>query len=875
MAKRNKSTELLPLTRGEDGFIHLTPIPGGEADLQKKLFTGIKMPKDSDKFLYDLVDTYGAKEVVNMMEVDIGDYVYQKGINHALNINVGRSIPWIDDGLKSGERRVLYTMWGMKLWGGRAVKVAVVVGRMIETVYPHGDQAPADIIYRLGRSTTTMIPYVEAIGNFGNMEDQRPASPRYASTSLSEYAMDCFFSEVGPREPLYDTKPNYDFSGVEPVYLISRYPNILMQWNQGIGKGASSWLGAFNSRDVFKAALTMLDNPGAHIDIYPDLPVPTPIINKKELKGCFDRKKFKVKMQAPYEIILDKKYDDNGKVVDKHTIVFTSLPITVTGSVIKRQIQKLKEIDEKSSKKQFAEVLDVNPIASPKTPGGIQLIVEYEKGYDPNVLAEKLYRRTSLSKTIGVQFDLVTDNRTVTYTPRQILHAWIHQRYEQKRRYYHQMALQAAKDRAMYEALCIVLVNRDATDKAINIIRNSNTDEEAVTKLCKEFGFTEFQANMVLQIRLKLLPKMNVKDTEEKRDKAIADYKHYRKLLTEEGAIKETIRSELEEGLQKYGRTRMAPLVNMEETNSDTDKQWKWLYYNKEHYICTASEHGIAGVMDHVDKTYQTLRFQNQDDLVLVDRKGYIKILTGYSFSVTDHPIDLSKFGLDQIVRILPAHPKQSNYDHVALITRNGYGKIMEYGECTKHNKGKLIVFQTGSSDELVDIIPMSYNDPDSGILLMACDDTLLYAKASDFPKLKRSSTGNFITKGNKSPNIQRMFYVDMSVSDFLFIYGESGYVKLLSTEYLVFKKKISSINMSGKIVTGVVGLSAESTKNKYALYDCNGCSTIKITLTGKSNNIAEFITSKGESQRLKISTSIGNPVKVFKKGRNEYYTII
>ena len=868
--KKHDPYDFLPVD--ENGFHRLVPKAGGRFDRFQKLFTGIKLPKDSDKFLYDLVDTYGAKEVINMMDVDIGDYVYQKGINHALNVNVGRSIPWIEDGLKSGERRALYTMWKMKLYGGKMVKVAVVVGRMIETVYPHGDQAPADIIYRLGRDKAIMIPYMIAGGNFGNMEDQRPAAPRYASAGLTEYAMDCFFKEIGPRAPLYDEKDNYDFSGKEPVFLVSRYPNILMQWNQGIGKGASSWLGAFNSRDIFKAALTMLDDPTADINIYPDLPVPTPIVNKNKLKHCFDKAKFKVRIQSPYDVVIDKKYDDNHKIVDKYTIVFTAIPLTTTGALIKKQIQKLKEQDEKLSKKMFPEILDVNPIADPNSPGGIRLIVEYEKGYDPHALVEKLYRRTALSKTIGVQYELVTDNRSVSYTPRQILNAWISQRYDQKRRYYHQMALQAAKDRTMYEALCIVLATKDATDKAIKIIRSSTNDEAAVAGLCKEFGFTEFQANMVLLIRLRALSKMNIKETEEKRNKAIADYKHYRKILTEEGAIKEDIRKDLEEGLKKYGKQRIAPLVTIEETDTDTDKQWKWIFYNEENYFCTDQESGVKAFCDSLDRSYQFVKVRNQDDVILVDRKGFIKVLNGYSFSITDHPISMEPYGLDRIVRIIPYEPADPEKNHVCLVTKEGYGKVMEYTECTKHAKGRLVVFPSGSTDELADIIPIQYKKPEDGLIGIIHGDTILYTRLTNFPKLKRSSTGNYIAKGVKKANLGRICYLDANL-DYLLVYGESGYVKLLCSDYMTYKRNISAMTSQGKELISAVALKGSDVKNKFTMYDSKGCNGLMISVS-KDGKSVTFATSDGESQKFKIASSIGKPIKVFKKAKNEYYSI-
>ncbi|MDE6041029.1 MAG: hypothetical protein K2F99_05575, partial [Muribaculaceae bacterium] len=230
-----------------------------------------ELPKDSNEYLSTLVDMYGSEDIVNMSEVPIGDYVYNKGLIYAMNMNVGRSIPWIEDGLKSVERRALYIMYKNGYYKNRSTKVQSIVGSMIEKVYPHGDRAASDTIYRLGRSSTMMIPYVQELSNYGSMKDLRPAAPRYAEAALSDYAMDCFFGDIGPKRPLYDEKDSYEYTDKEPVYLISRYPNILMQWNQGIGKGASAWLGAFNSIDIFNATLTLMDDPRAKIDIYPDI----------------------------------------------------------------------------------------------------------------------------------------------------------------------------------------------------------------------------------------------------------------------------------------------------------------------------------------------------------------------------------------------------------------------------------------------------------------------------------------------------------------------------------------------------------------------------------------------------------------------------
>lgn len=865
MANKKKKEIQLTNTRDENGFWHLTPTPGGRFDLFQRDFMGIRVPKSSDKFLYDLVGTYGTDKVIGMTEVDIGNYVYSKGINHALNMNVGRNIPWIEDGLKSGERRALYTMWRMKLYGGRKEKVASITGEMIKTVYPHGDQAAADTIYRLGRSRSMMIPYVTPGGDFGNMHVMRPASPRYASASLSPYAYDCFFSDVGPRAPLYDEKDNYNFSSTEPVFLTSRYPNMLMQWNQGIGKGASSWLGAFNSKDLFKVAIQMLDDPNCKVDIYPDLPIPAMIVNKSKLKGCFDETRFKVNIRAPYEIETYQRME-SGHKVDVHALVFTALPLSVIGKIIEEQIAKIKQEDEKAGTKRLPEVKGINIEANDETPGGIRFIIEYEKGYDPNVLAEKLYRMTSLAKTVGVQYILITDNQTVEFTPRKIMKQWIAQRYDQKRRLFQQKVLTAAKDRARLEAIATVLDGKN-TDLAIKIIRSTKTKQESVEKLKAQFGFTEFQAKMVLQVRLENLPRMSIEETLAERDKAIADYKYYRSLLVNEGAIKDIIKSELEDGLKKYGKSRMAPVINLSESSDMDNDQKKWIFYNNEFYFCVTDTAKLSELSVKLDRTYQMLEITNESTVMIVNHKAKIKVLNGFAFTPNDQGISFQTMGIKEVVRILPYH--QNQYTHVVTMTALGYGKMMTYDECTKTEVGSLV--SVGSGDSLVDIIPISITNTDNCIIGIGYLTDLYYVKLSDFPVLKRASTGNRIIRKVKDLTGARMYFMNLDSTDQIMIYGESGYVKALDTIYLTFnKRKDNAISLVNKQINGVVCLS-NSKPNVVHLYDVQGDTEITIVV----DKVVKFTTASGESQKFKLSTSIGTPVKVFKKAKNEFYKLI
>lgn len=854
-----------------DGFYHLKPVPGGRFDRylqqkrQKNQFKkmAVEIPKNPDQMVDMFVDQYGVDSVMDMDVIDIGDYVYDRGINHSLNMNVGRNIPWVEDGLKAVERRALYIMYKAGLYRGKFDKVAGITGDMIKHVHPHGDASAAETIYRLGRTRSTMIPYITPQGNFGNMEDMRPASPRYASASLSPYAMDCFFSEMGAKYPIFDVKDNYKYSDKEPVFLTSRYPNILMQWNLGIGKGAQAWLGAFNSKDIFKTALKMLDDPNAKIDIYPDTPIPVDIVNKKDLKGCFDKPKFKVAMRAQYEVVADKKKDDHGRVVDKYTLVFTSLPITVTGKTIKNEIIKIKDEDAKLKKgesKRLPEVMNIEISVSDKTPGGIRFIVEYEKGYDPHALAEKLFRGTSLAKTVGVNYTLITDNKPEFYSPRQVMIAWIGQRYDQKRRYYHQLVLKAAKDRSRLEAICTILEKGDNIDKAVKLIRAAKTNELAIQSLMKEFNFSEFQAACIIQVKLANLSKMNIEDTKKERDQALADYKHYRKLLSSESAIKEAIKAELEDGLKKYGRDRLAELKNLNDKSGSeyAPDQMKHIFYNSKYFWAVDDISKVAQLKDHLDKDVRYVSCMNQSTVVLFTSDGYNKILDGSAFVYTSDGIGFNQFGLNEVASVLVINDQ---FKEALILTQDGYGKRITIDDILKSNKARIMPLNT--EDHVIAVLPYQ----DNSILAAQGEKTgkVYFIEAEAYSLFKRQATGFRALKLDEPIQSAGLF----RKADYVMIGTEYGYVKVIPTQTikLPVKRKAPSIDVNGRTMMSVIGL---ATSDTFGLI-----SSAKIAKYQFAVGKMVSILSGKEERKFKISTSISDSTKLFKFGRNVYYQVI
>lgn len=856
--KRNKSIGTSSDNIDKDGYIILEEVPGSEAYKRRKAFEARRKKKAKNKDDDDVVSATDIK----VTEAPLGKYVYEKSLNFGANINIGRSLPWLEDGLKFVERRVLYTMFKAGWTPNKPmVKVATIAGRMVETVYPHGEAPPTQTIYRLGRDFQAMIPYIEPGGGYGNAITMKASAPRYASARLSKYAMDCFFSEEDGIEPIYDTKLAYTKMDYEPIFLATRFPNILMQWNFGIGNGAASTFAAFNSADVFETTLRLMDHPNAKIEIYPDTPNTLEITNKAELKHCFDQKRFTIDVRTPYYIDTLPGIDRSGRKYDMHVVVFTSCPMQTRGELIEEQIRKIKEEDEKrpASEKKLPEVINVIcTIKKGGNPGQLNLMVEYEHGYDPHALAEKLYKSTSLGMTYGANYTVAHDYMPKNYTPRQILLEWINLRLDQKRRYFSQKKKLAAKAKIQTRALITILEDKKngGMDRCVQIIRSSKNDEESKALIGKTFGLTEFQSTIIINLRLKTLNHANLDIERQKYEQACEDYDKYTDLCKEKN-IRNAIKEDLKYGLKTYAVPRRAKLVDdKEEVKSDEEKV---LVYNQNQFFCLKSYDELQKIAKNVDSSYTVIKIHNSDSLILFSKKGTMKVITGYSFNYTETGIAMSQVAFEDVVNI--SRNADLNNKDIAFVTKMGYGKVLSYDDISKSVKGRVITLNSG--DELVGVIPVNEN----GILGMIDKDNVYYVRSDSVPKLKKSAAGNRLVKV-KGVDITGVVFIDND-SPYVMIYGESGYIKILDTSYLGFSKRTANcISMKGKLVYNVIPINNKETD--VTLYGTKGAIGIKITLGDKIS----FKTESGAKKQFPMSTSIGNPVKLLSVGKYEFYRI-
>src|SRR5947207_14152073 len=200
-------------------------------------------------------------EPADIHEVPLREALEERYLNYALSTIMHRALPDARDGLKPVHRRILYGMRLLRLDpGGLPKKSAKIVGEVMGSYHPHGDQAIYDAMVRLAQDFSSRYPLVDGQGNFGNIDGDNPAAMRYTEARLTDVAR---LLLDGIDEDAVELRPTYDNSGKEPVVLPGGFPNLLANGSQGIAVGMATSIPPHNAAELCDAALHLIAKPQA------------------------------------------------------------------------------------------------------------------------------------------------------------------------------------------------------------------------------------------------------------------------------------------------------------------------------------------------------------------------------------------------------------------------------------------------------------------------------------------------------------------------------------------------------------------------------------------------------------------------------------
>lgn len=469
---------------------------------------------------------------------------------YAMSVIVSRAIPEID-GFKPSHRKLLYTMYQMKLLGGSRTKSANIVGQTMK-LNPHGDAAIYDTMVRLSRGYGALLhPLVDSKGNFGKSysRDMAWAASRYTEARLDPICQE-IFRDIDQNT--VDFVDNYDGSMKEPALLPTTFPNILVSANMGIAVGMASNLCGFNLGEVCDAAIAYMKSPKVNLlEIIkaPDFPTGGQLLyDASEMLNIYNTGRGSVKVRGRW------RFDKKANLIEIYEI-----PYSTTVEAI---IDKIVEMVKDGRIKEISDIRDETDLE------GLKITMDLKRGVNPDTLMKKIFKSTPLQDSFGCNFNILIDGNPRVMGVGEILDEWIKWRMDGVRRRT-QFILQKKNDKLhLLKGLEKILLD---INKAIKIIRETEKDADVVPNLMKKFKIDEIQAEYVADIKLRNINKEYIlKRTAEiaALEKEIADLEA---IIANPTRIKRIITKELQDVKKKYATPRRTEILYDVPTETDTE----------------------------------------------------------------------------------------------------------------------------------------------------------------------------------------------------------------------------------------------------------------------------------------------------------------
>ena len=475
-------------------------------------------------------------------------------LNYSMYVIMDRALPFIGDGLKPVQRRIVYAMSELGLnAAAKFKKSARTVGDVLGKFHPHGDSACYEAMVLMAQPFSYRYPLVDGQGNWGAPDDPKSfAAMRYTESRLSKIS-EILLSELG--QGTVDFQPNFDGTLEEPQYLPARLPLILSIGTTGIAVGMATDIPPHNINEVADAAVMLLDNPKVGLDDVlniiqgPDFPTEAEIISPKDdIRKMYETGRGSIKMRATW-------HKEDGE------IIISALPHQSSPSKI------IAQIAEQMTAKKLPMVEDIRDEADYENPVRIVLVPRSNR-VDTDALMAHLFATTDLEKSYRVNMNMIgLDHKPAVKGLLQVLTEWLtFRRTTVTRRLQHRLDKVLARLHIL-DGLMIAFLN---IDEVIEIIR---TEDEPKQVLMARFNLSDEQAEAILNLRLRHLAKLEEHQLQAEKDKLEEERSNLELILGSERRLNTLIKKEIQEDAKKYASPRMSQLVEREEAKAISESE--------------------------------------------------------------------------------------------------------------------------------------------------------------------------------------------------------------------------------------------------------------------------------------------------------------
>ncbi|MBS0567615.1 MAG: DNA topoisomerase IV subunit A [Proteobacteria bacterium] len=668
----------------------------------------------------------------NYEQLPLKEFAERSYLDYSMYVVLDRALPFIGDGLKPVQRRIVYSMSELGLdAAAKPKKSARTVGDVIGKFHPHGDSACYEAMVLMAQPFSYRYPLIDGQGNFGSPDDPKSfAAMRYTESKLTPIA-DLLLDEIG--QGTVDFTPNFDGTLKEPSWLPARVPHVLLNGSTGIAVGMATDIPPHNLREVAEAAILLIDEPEASIANLcqkikgPDFPTTAEIITpKSELKAMYTSGNGSVRARARY-------------VIEDGNVVVNALPYQVSGAKI------IAQIAEQMRAKKLPMLEDLRDESDHENAVRLVLIPRSNR-IDLDEMMQHLFATTDLEKSYRVNLNMIgLDGKPQVKDLKKILGEWLIFRERTVTRRLQYRLDKVERRLHLLEGLRIAFLN---LDEVIRIVR---TEEEPKPKLIARFRLSEEQADYILETRLRQLARLEEMKLNAERDALEEERARITVILKSPAKMKTLIKDELRADADKYGDKRRSPIVEREAAQALDESALVasepitvilsakgWVRAAKGHDIDAAALGYREG-----DGFQQAARGKTTQQVAFIDSNGR-------SYSTAAHTLPSARGNGEPLTgRFTPAGG--ARFDAVAmadaatrlvLASDFGYGFVTRFEALLANKKaGKQIINLDGEAHVLA---PAYVSDPARDRIAVATNlGHFLMFSVAELPELDNGGKGN------------------------------------------------------------------------------------------------------------------------------------
>lgn len=707
-----------------------------------------------------------------ILSTEFSEEMQKSYLDYSMSVITSRAVPDIRDGLKPVQRRVLFDMGELRVFHDRpTLKSARICGDTMGKYHPHGDSSIYETLVVLAQGFKRMQALVEGQGNFGSIEGDSAAAPRYTEARLEAFTEKTMLEDLSLSVPF---QPNYDGKLLEPVVLPAKLPYFLLNGSEGIAVGMTTSTPSHNLKELIDLILAYMKNPEMRLKEMleimkgPDFPTGGFIANKDDLAEIYATGQGKLRLRG--KLVFEKK---EGKS-DKDKLVVTEIPYTMIGAGISKFMQDVAQLcDEK-------KITDITDISNQSGEQGIRIVLELKNNADVERIKNILYKKTKLEDSFPVNMLAIAKGRPETLSLKRILEEYLSFQEERLHSKFGKLLEKEEKKREIEEGLIHAV---DVIDAIIALLRGAKSQKEAKIALMEgdssvlqlkdrdlvflkdieQFSFTEVQAQAILDMRLSKLIGLEILSLQKSHRETLKNIKNYKAILSSRAVLYRHLETELTEIRAEFGRERKTAIDNLEEAVYDENAIVETeLFFVQDRF-------GYGKLLE--PQVYQrnkeaviaeypfVVSCKNTDRLLFFTSEGNL-----HQVKVLDYPIakfkdkgipldNLSRYSSDK-EQVLSVFAKTDLLgEKLLFITKNAFGKQVEGKEFDTQNR--LVQATKLVEDSLLSVRTVKEGEE---LVLESEDAYFLRFSLSEIPMQKKTARGVSLMSLRKGDGLKAVY---------------------------------------------------------------------------------------------------------------------